>query len=96
LRELINKSLTSKPLETGKTPGSGAFDADGRKPVRKPYPRICRPSESSCRALAGPSLLAMILYAKFALHQPLNRKPMRARAWICQCLADDVGASPQS
>jgi transposase len=26
------------------------------------------------RGFAGPGLLAMILYAKFALHQPLNRQ----------------------
>jgi transposase len=48
------------------------------------------------RGRAGPSLLAMILYAKFALHQPLNRQ---SEAYACEgvdlplsTLADDVGA----
>jgi transposase len=49
------------------------------------------------RGRAGPSLLAMILYAKFALHQPLNRQ---SEAYAHEgvdlplsTLADDVGAS---
>ena len=48
------------------------------------------------RGRAGPSLLAMILYAKFALHQPLNRQSEGyAREGIelpLSTLADDVGA----
>ena len=48
------------------------------------------------RGRAGPSLLAMILYAKFALHQPLNRQSEAyAREGIdlpLSTLADDVGA----
>jgi transposase len=48
------------------------------------------------RGRAGPSLLAMILYAKFALHQPLNRQSdAYAREGIdlpLSTLADDVGA----
>lgn len=48
------------------------------------------------RGRAGPSLLAMILYAKFALHQPLNRQSEEyAREGIdlpLSTLADDVGA----
>ena len=48
------------------------------------------------RGRVGPSLLAMILYAKFALHQPLNRQ---SEPYACEgvdlplsTLADDVGA----
>jgi transposase len=48
------------------------------------------------RGRAGPSLLAMILYAKFALHQPLNRQSDEyAREGVelpLSTLADDVGA----
>jgi transposase len=48
------------------------------------------------RGRAGPSLLAMILYAKFALHQPLNRQSEAyAREGVdlpLSTLADDVGA----
>jgi transposase len=48
------------------------------------------------RGRAGPSLLAMILYAKFALHQPLNRQSQAyAREGVdlpLSTLADDVGA----
>jgi transposase len=48
------------------------------------------------RGRAGPSLLAMILHAKFALHQPLNRQSDEyAREGIdlpLSTLADDVGA----
>jgi transposase len=48
------------------------------------------------RGRAGPSLLAMILYAKFALHQPLNRQSEAyAREDVdlpLSTLADDVGA----
>ena len=48
------------------------------------------------RGRAGPSLLAMILYAKFALHQPLNRQgEAYAREGVDlppSTLADDVGA----
>lgn len=48
------------------------------------------------RGRAGPSLLAMILYAKFALHQPLNRQSdAYGREGIhlpLSTLADDVGA----
>jgi transposase len=48
------------------------------------------------RGRAGPSLLAMILYAKFALHQPLNRQnEAYAREGVdlpLSTLADDVGA----
>jgi transposase len=48
------------------------------------------------RGRAGPSLLAMILYSKFALHQPLNRQSDEyAREGIelpLSTLADDVGA----
>lgn len=48
------------------------------------------------RGRAGPSLLAMVLYAKFALHQPLNRQSEGyAREGIdlpLSTLADDVGA----
>jgi transposase len=48
------------------------------------------------RGRAGPSLLAMILYAKFALHQPLNRQSDDyARDGVelpLSTLADDVGA----
>jgi transposase len=48
------------------------------------------------RGRAGPSLLAMILYNKFALHQPLNRQSEAyAREGIdlpLSTLADDVGA----
>jgi transposase len=48
------------------------------------------------RGHAGPSLLAMILYAKFALHQPLNRQSETyAREGIdlpLSTLADHVGA----
>jgi transposase len=48
------------------------------------------------RGRAGPGLLAMILYNKFALHQPLNRQSEAyAREGIdlpLSTLADDVGA----
>jgi transposase len=48
------------------------------------------------RDRAGPSLLAMILYAKFALHRPLNRQSEAyAREGVdlpLSTLADDVGA----
>ena len=48
------------------------------------------------RGPAGPSLLAMILYAKFGEHQPLNRQSERyAREGIeldLSTLADQVGA----
>jgi transposase len=48
------------------------------------------------RGHLGPSLLAMILYAKYALHQPLNRQSdAYAREGIdlpLSTLADDVGA----
>jgi transposase len=48
------------------------------------------------RGRAGPSLLAMVLHAKFALHQPLNRQSDDyAREGIelpLSTLADDVGA----
>jgi len=48
------------------------------------------------RGRAGPSLLAMILHAKFALHQPLNRQSDEyAREGVdlpLSTLADDVGA----
>ena len=48
------------------------------------------------RGRAGPSLLAMILCAKFALHQPLNRQSEAyAREGVdlpLSTLADDVGA----
>lgn len=48
------------------------------------------------RGRAGPSLLAMILYNKFALHQPLNRQSEAyAREGIdlpLSTLADDIGA----
>src|SRR3984893_16359530 len=48
------------------------------------------------RGRAGPSLLAMVLYAKFALHQPLNRQSEAyAREGVdlpLSTLADDVGA----
>ena len=48
------------------------------------------------RGRAGPNLLAMVLYAKFALHQPLNRQSEAyAREGIdlpLSTLADDVGA----
>lgn len=55
-----------------------------------------RPFHVIPRGRAGPSLLAMILYAKFALHQPLNRQSEEyAREGIdlpLSTLADDVGA----
>jgi transposase len=48
------------------------------------------------RGRVGPSLLAMVLYAKFALHQPLNRQSddyARDRVELpLSTLADDVGA----
>ena len=48
------------------------------------------------RGRAGPSLLAMVLYAKFALHQPLNRQSEAyAREGVdlpLSTLTDDVGA----
>ncbi|MGE0447492.1 MAG: IS66 family transposase [Vicinamibacterales bacterium] len=48
------------------------------------------------RGRAGPSLLAMILHAKFALHQPLNRQSEAyTREGVelpLSTLADDVGA----
>ena len=48
------------------------------------------------RGRAGPNLLAMVLHAKFALHQPLNRQSETyAREGVdlpLSTLADDVGA----
>ncbi|MGH0241741.1 transposase [Sinorhizobium meliloti] len=48
------------------------------------------------RGFAGPNLLAMILFEKFGLHQPLNRQSERyAREGIdlsLSTLADQVGA----
>ena len=48
------------------------------------------------RGLAGPSLLAMILFEKFGQHQPLNRQSERLRARgnrpSLSTLADHVGA----
>lgn len=54
------------------------------------------PFHAIARGRAGPSLLAMILHAKFALHQPLNRQSEAyAREGVAlplSTLADDVGA----
>lgn len=48
------------------------------------------------RGFAGPNLLVMILFEKFAQHQPLNRESERyAREGIdlsLSTLADEVGA----
>src|SRR5580693_7749263 len=48
------------------------------------------------RGLAGPSLLAMILFEKFGQHQPLNRQSERFRCegvdLSLSTLADHVGA----
>ena len=58
--------------------------------------QVPAPFHVIARGRAGPSLLAMILYAKFALHQPLNRQSDEyAREGVelpLSTLADDVGA----
>ena len=58
--------------------------------------QVPAPFHVIARGRAGPSLLAMILYAKFALHQPLNRQSEAyAREGVdlpLSTLADDVGA----
>src|SRR5258705_9380931 len=67
----------------------------GKKP---PNPRA--PFHVIARARAGASLLAMILYAKFGEHQPLNRQSETyAREGIeldVSTLADWVGACTAS
>lgn len=59
-----------------------------------PVPLPCHRSR-----LAGPSLLAMILFEKFGQHQPLNRQAKRyAREGVLlslSTLADQVGPAPR-
>src|SRR5216683_5076963 len=66
-----------------------------RSPRRPPLLSLSK-GHVIARGRAGPSLLAMILYAKFALHQPLNRQSDEyAREGVelpLSTLADDVGA----
>src|SRR5439155_4638307 len=75
-------------------------DPDGAREVQLPVLREDHPAAGSvhaiARARAGASLLAMILYAKFGQHQPLNRQSdVYAREGVeldVSTLADWVGA----
>jgi transposase len=94
LGEIVTKTLESEPrrwkiVEHVREKFS-CRDCDG---VTEPP----APSHPIPRGFAGPSLLAMILTAKFLLHQPLNRQSATyAREGIeidTSTLADWVGAS---
>ena len=63
-------------------------DPHGAREVHLPPARF----HVIARDRAGPSLLAMILYAKFGEHQPLNRQ---SESYARECIDLDVSTRPR-